>query len=105
MPFQAGNTLGSKSRLWERHLLALIEAEFASLPSERQRIVQAANKVLDLAAGGERWACEMLRDTLDGRPKQALDIGTDDPARALVVRVSYGREPGSEVIAGAVVAD
>jgi hypothetical protein len=85
MPFQEGNTLGAKSRRVERML------ERAVLQDDEKRLRQGVEKVLDLFAEGERWAVEFVRDTLDGKPKQAVDVGTSDPDRALVVRVQYGK--------------
>ena len=43
-----------------------------------KRLRAAAEKLLDLAAEGEQWACIALRDTLDGKPAQALIGGDDD---------------------------
>lgn len=75
--------------MWESHIRALIEREAKTLPSERQRIVMAVNSVMDLAAGGERWACEMLRDVLDGKPRQQVEMSGADGGE-IVMRIVYG---------------
>ena len=48
-----------------------------------KRVRAAAEKLLDLAAAGEAWAIKELRDTLDGKPSQAIDLGSD-PDRPMV---------------------
>lgn len=83
MPFEKGNDLGKKSKAFEQTIRRALAAE------DGKRLRQAAETLLDLAASGERWACEMLRDTLDGKPAQQL-IATDDGGRELAIAlVSY----------------
>ena len=65
---QPGNTNGGKGRQFYRRVLALCEQE------EYSRLNKAAEKVLDEAAGGQEWAIVLLRDTLDGKPKQQTEI-------------------------------
>lgn len=80
--FEKGNTLGAKKREFEAAVKRALAAE------NGQRLRDAAEKLLDLAASGERWACEMLRDTLDGKPAQAItttgDDGIDRPVQLIV---------------------
>jgi hypothetical protein len=47
-------------------------------------------KVVDLAEGGERWAAEFIRDTIDGKPTQA--IAGDDEADPITVVSKIVRE-------------
>lgn len=42
--------------------------------------------MLDLAAEGERWACEMLRDTLDGKPAQAITNADGESFRVETIK-------------------
>ena len=83
MPFQKGNQHAAKDKLFARTLKRAIDAD------DGKRIRAAAEKILDLAEQGERWACEFIRDTLDGRPATNL-IATDDTGKELAIAiVSY----------------
>jgi len=64
----AKNDNAGKRRLFERTVLRALTQD------DGVRLRAAAERLLDLAASGERWAVECLRDTLDGKPKQAIDI-------------------------------
>lgn len=66
-----GNQNAAKSRKFEQAVTRALTQE------DGKRLRDAAEKVLDLAAAGERWACEMLRDTLDGKPAQAVTVAGD----------------------------
>lgn len=71
MPFQPGNTLGSKSRRVEKMLSRALDQD------DDRRLRQGVEKLLDLFAEGERWAMEYVRDTLDGKPKQSVAMEVD----------------------------
>lgn len=94
----AGNQNAAKSREFEQTVRR------AMLADDGKRLRAAAEKLLDLAAAGERWAVECLRDTLDGKPAQSIAVDLtkrtvadmDDPALAGVVAQS-----GSSGTAGA----
>ena len=65
-----------------------------------RRIAQGIEVVLDKAAEGERWALELARDTLDGKPKQQVEVSGDEdnPLRLLMSQIA-GRsaiEPKSD---------
>jgi hypothetical protein len=93
-----GNQNGAKSRRFEQAV------ERALLADDGKRLRAAAEKLLDLAAEGEKWAVEILRDTLDGKPSQSVSVDLtrrtvgdmDDPALAGIVASS-----GSSGVAGA----
>lgn len=34
--------------------------------------------IWDLAESGERWACEFIRDTIDGKPAQQLNLADNE---------------------------
>ncbi len=83
MPFQKGNQIAAKEKLFARTLKRALDAE------DGKRLRAAAEKILDLAAEGERWACEFVRDTLDGRPATNI-VATDDTGKELAIAlVSY----------------
>ena len=42
-----------------------------------KRLRAAAERLLDLAAEGEEWAVRELGDRLDGKPAQAINLGSD----------------------------
>lgn len=67
------------------------------------RLRKTAETLLDLAATGERWAVECLRDTLDGKPAQSVDIAVtrsvpdmDDATLAGVLAQGSGSGTTSE---------
>lgn len=68
MPFEEGNQYGKKSRQFEQAVRrALVQEDGAKLR-------QCAETLLDKAAIGEPWAVAMLRDTLDGKPAQTVEL-------------------------------
>ena len=71
-PGETGNPLG---QIREKKFLAALMRAVAQ--DDGQRLRAAAEKILDLAAAGERWAAEMLADRLDGKPTQVLDVNTN----------------------------
>lgn len=66
MPFEKGNKLGAKPRLFDQALRRAILAD------DGKRIREAAEQLLDLAAAGEQWAVRELADRLDGKPEQTV---------------------------------
>jgi aromatic ring-opening dioxygenase LigB subunit len=74
MPFQPGNNLGAKSKKFEQAIKRALADE------DDRKLRGIADKVVALATDGERWAVEMLRDTLDGKPAQAMTIAGDEEA-------------------------
>jgi len=90
MPFQKGNSVAAKDKLFARTLKRALDQE------NGVKLRQCAEKVIELAVQGERWACEMLRDTLDGRPATSL-VATDDEGRSLTIGlIAFGSEAGSD---------
>ena len=69
-----------------------------------KRLRACAERLLNLAAEGERWAVEMLRDTLDGKPTTAVSVAVnraagdmDDAELVAIIRGSSGvRDSGEE---------
>lgn len=78
MAFEKGNTYAAKSRHFEQAIKRSLAAD------DYQALRDIADKVKELAVAGERWAIELLRDTLDGRPAQQL-IATDEDGRPLAI--------------------
>ena len=67
-----GNVNALKSKRWYEALDRAIKQD------EGQRLRQAAEKLLDLAASGESWAVKELGDRLDGKPTQQTEISGPD---------------------------
>ena len=77
MPFEDGNDLGKKTRLFEGALKRAITQE------DGKRLRAAAEKLLTAASKGEPWAIGMLADRLDGKPKQQTELTGADGADLL----------------------
>jgi hypothetical protein len=78
MAFERGNKLGAKSRDFEKTLRRAIEQD------DWRRVRAGVEKLLDQFAAGEAWALQMVRDTLDGKPKQQIEA-VDDEGRPLSI--------------------
>ena len=82
MPFEAGNKAAAKGRKVERMISR------ALLQEDDKRLRLGIESLLDKVAEGERWALEFVRDTLDGKPKQQVDLGNaDDEPFKTITRV------------------
>jgi len=82
MAFEVGNKLAAKGRKVEKMI------ERALLQEDDKRLRQGIECLLDKVAEGERWALEFVRDTLDGKPKQQLDLANaDDEPFKTITRV------------------
>jgi hypothetical protein len=81
MPFEEGNQAAAKGRKIEKMI------ERACLQEDDKRLRQGVEVLLDKVAEGERWALEFLRDSTDGKPRQAVDVGgqQDNP-----INVTHG---------------
>jgi hypothetical protein len=79
-PGESGNPKGSrKAKLFEDALKRAIVQE------DGQRVREAAEKLLTLAAAGESWALKELADRLDGKVAQSLIHSGDDERPPLQV--------------------
>lgn len=70
MPFQPGNKLGTKNRLFDGALKRAIAQD------DGERLRQAAEQLLDQAAAGQQWAIQYLADRLDGKAAQSVTVET-----------------------------
>lgn len=68
---QPGNKNAAKARYFYRELMRQCEAD-------PQIVVDIAQRLLIAARKGEPWAIREFRDTMDGKPAQAVEI-TGDP--------------------------
>lgn len=72
MPFDAGNKLGAKSRLFDGALRRAIAQD------DGKRLRAAAEQLLTLASNGEAWAIKELADRLDGKAHQSVSVEPKD---------------------------
>jgi len=77
MPFQVGNTYGRRVRHVEHTMRWLIDQA-----EHRHKVKDACLAVLDKAAGGDLNSFITLRDTIDGKPTQRVEVD-EDQAREL----------------------
>jgi len=62
-----GNRNGAKAKMWEGAIRRAINEDRAAL-------ADIAKKVLAEARAGEPWAITELRNTLDGKPKEHVQV-------------------------------
>jgi hypothetical protein len=70
VPFQKGNRLGQKAKLFVKEINKAFERDRELLP----RIVK---KFLDCCEAGEPWAVQELANRLDGKAHQTVDVGIE----------------------------
>lgn len=56
----------------------LLEIKAREAEGDRKGLRKMAVTVMDLAEGGERWAVEFIRDTVDGKPMQRTEVTGED---------------------------
>lgn len=81
MPFEAGNSAnpgGRPKRAKLTYEALMVEIKSREKGDDPRGLRKMVAKVVDLAEGGERWAVEFVRDTIDGKPAQAIVGGDDD---------------------------
>ncbi len=86
-----GNDNACKDRDWTKAIRrALALADSASAESDpaisRRQLIRIAEVFLDKAADGDMAALKELGDRLDGKPHQALDLGSD-PNRPVIQKI------------------
>ena len=79
-----GNQNAAKGKKWKAALDRALEAKSRVLGKEA--LDECAAVLIDQALAGEQWALRELGDRYDGKPSQALDIGSD-PDRPLINKV------------------
>lgn len=72
MPFEPGNKLSVKAKVFDQALRRAIASD------DGARVRKAADTLLNLAAEGEAWALRELIDRLDGKAVQIAEISVSD---------------------------
>lgn len=91
MPFaegESGNPGGRPKRAkmtYDALMLELKARESASTEASPKGLRKIVAKVADLAEEGERWATEFIRDTVDGKPAQQVNLADDEGGPLTVV--------------------
>lgn len=67
--FEEGNKAAAKGRRVEKLIERALKQE------DDKRLREGVEKLLDAVSEGERWALEFITDRLDGKPRQAVDVG------------------------------
>lgn len=81
MPFEegkSGNPGGRPKRAKMTYEALVVELKSRESGEDPRGLRKIMVKVVDLAEGGERWATEFIRDTIDGKPTQAIVGGDED---------------------------
>jgi hypothetical protein len=88
MAFEEGNKAASKGRTVEKLLERILVQE------DSRRLRLGLEALMDKVADGDQRALEFVTDRLDGKPKQAIDIGgqEDNPLVTTVKLVAMKRE-------------
>jgi len=63
----------------------MIEMKAREADGDKRGMRAVAGKVWDLAEAGERWAAEFIRDTLDGKPAQQVNLADEEGGPLTVV--------------------
>lgn len=69
MAFEEGNKAAAKGRTVEKLLERILVQE------DSKRLRQGLEALMDKVAEGDQRALEFVTDRLDGKPKQAIDLG------------------------------
>jgi hypothetical protein len=72
MPFEKGNKLGARPRIFDEELRKAIAQD------DRKKVRRCVVKMMTLAAKGEPWATRELADRLDGKAHQSVDLSNAD---------------------------
>ena len=89
MAAEKGNDYAAKGRKVEKML------ERALLQEDDRRLRLGIENVLNKLADGERWALEFVTDRLDGKARQAVDIGGQENnplVTEIIVKVIEARD-------------
>jgi hypothetical protein len=76
MPFKPGQSGNPAGGLAKKPFLDNLKRAIAQNNGEKVR--EAAEKLLDLAALGEPWAVKELADRLDGKAAQSVQLSGDE---------------------------
>ena len=77
MPFEKGNNLGANAKRVQNLL------ERIATQDNGAKLRAGLEKVMDLFAGGDKWAIEYVTDRLDGKATQTTNVNITKQIREL----------------------
>lgn len=83
-----GNINAAKAKVWEGAVRFV-------LAKDRERLKRIAETVVAAAEKGEQWAVTEIRNTLDGKPKETVDITVEKIDRSPVERLRSHLRPAN----------
>ena len=93
----AGNSNSGRKRNTFVTDALVIEMKDREKDGDKRGMRAVAVKIWDEAEKGERWAAEFIRDTIDGKPVQAvegdIDLGVKDSLGELLMRIATKGNP------------
>jgi hypothetical protein len=93
----AGNSNSGRKRNTFVTDALVIEMKSREAEGDKRGMRKVAASIWDEAEKGERWAAEFIRDTIDGKPVQAvegeLDLGVKDSLGELLMRIATRGNP------------
>lgn len=78
-----GNQNAKKGKLFHDELRK------ALIQDDLRRLRAGIEVLMDKAAEGDRFAIELIRDTMDGKPKQQMEVSGEDGAPLTVQIVRF----------------
>lgn len=74
----------------------MMEIKAREAEGDKAGLRRMAVKIMDLAETGERWAAEYVRDTIDGKPMQQVEIsGDEENPLATSIAIRYIKPDGT----------
>jgi len=93
----AGNSNSGRKRHTFVTDALVMEMKAREADGDKRGMRKVAVAIWDEAEKGERWAAEFIRDTIDGKPVQAvegdIDLGVKDSLGDLLVRIATKGNP------------
>lgn len=85
----AGNANSGRKRNQLITDALLVEVKAREAEGDKRGLRKMAVTIMDLAEGGERWAAEFVRDTVDGKPMQRIEATGEDGGPLQVIIKQY----------------
>lgn len=89
----AGNSNSGRKRNSFVTDALVIEMKSREADGDKRGMRAVAGKIWDEAEKGERWAAEFIRDTIDGKPMQAVELDAKhdvtDPMAEMLMRIAH----------------
>lgn len=93
----AGNSNSGRKRTTFVTDALVMEMRSREADGDKRGMRRVAVAIWDEAEKGERWAAEFIRDTVDGKPVQAvegdIDLGVKDSLGELLFRIATQGQP------------